>query len=224
VVGQSRSRGVFAEELEQALRNITALPGAGTVYTQSPIPDVRRVYLRRVDAHLYYTFDDERVIVRAFWVLAADVVLGFEQNQAVTREPAGVNRLYARAASTSPRRYRGSKPSSIQRCLVSCVAGTTRRYLTSNRGSQGNSSTVANHTDRTSARCCSEPVRQTPRQKPSNRASRTTAHASSKTSRRRVSSHDSSPSGRPPGQPHRSPSPLMRMTPRSAVRQNAFAP
>ena len=58
---------VFTEELEQALRIIAILPGAGTLYTQSPVPDVRRVYLRRVDAHLYYTFDDAQVIVRAFW-------------------------------------------------------------------------------------------------------------------------------------------------------------
>lgn len=60
-------RDVFAEELEQALQIITALPGAGTLYAQSPVPAVRRVYLRRVGAHLYYTFDDTEVIVRALW-------------------------------------------------------------------------------------------------------------------------------------------------------------
>jgi hypothetical protein len=37
------------------------------MYAQSPVPGVRRVYLRRVDAHLYYTFDDARVIVHALW-------------------------------------------------------------------------------------------------------------------------------------------------------------
>jgi plasmid stabilization system protein ParE len=58
---------VFIEELEQALQIIAALPGAGTLYAQSPIPGVRRVYLRRVAAHLYYTFDDTQVIVRALW-------------------------------------------------------------------------------------------------------------------------------------------------------------
>ena len=58
---------VFAEELEQALKIIAVLPGAGTVYARSPVPGVRRVYLRRVDAHLYYTFDDDRVLVRALW-------------------------------------------------------------------------------------------------------------------------------------------------------------
>ena len=58
---------VFAEELEQALQIIALLPGVGSIYTRSPIPDVRRVYLRRVALHLYYTFSDDDVIVRALW-------------------------------------------------------------------------------------------------------------------------------------------------------------
>jgi hypothetical protein len=58
---------VFAEELEQALQIIAFLPGAGSIYPRSPIPDVRRVYLRRVALHLYYTFSDDEVIVRALW-------------------------------------------------------------------------------------------------------------------------------------------------------------
>ena len=58
---------VFAEELEQALKVVAMLPGAGTPYTSSPIPGVRRVYLRRVALHLYYTCDDDAVIIRALW-------------------------------------------------------------------------------------------------------------------------------------------------------------
>ena len=34
---------VFTEELEQALQIIAALPGAGTLYAQSPVPGARRV-------------------------------------------------------------------------------------------------------------------------------------------------------------------------------------
>ena len=49
---------VFTEELERALQIVSALPGAGTLYAQSPVPGVRRVYLRRGAAHLYYTFDN----------------------------------------------------------------------------------------------------------------------------------------------------------------------
>jgi len=56
---------VFAEELEQAVKIIALLPGAGTRYTASPMPGVRRVYLRRVALHLYYTFDEHQVIIRA---------------------------------------------------------------------------------------------------------------------------------------------------------------
>jgi hypothetical protein len=58
---------VFTEELEQALEIIATLPGAGSLYAQSPVPGVRRVYLRRIAAHLYQTFDSARVIVRALW-------------------------------------------------------------------------------------------------------------------------------------------------------------
>ena len=58
---------VFAEELEQALKIVAVLPGAGTVYPASPVPGVRRVYLRRVGLHLYYTFDNDTVLVRALW-------------------------------------------------------------------------------------------------------------------------------------------------------------
>jgi hypothetical protein len=50
---------VFAEELEQALKIVAMLPGAGTVYSTSPVPGVHRIYLRRVALHLYYTFNDE---------------------------------------------------------------------------------------------------------------------------------------------------------------------
>ena len=58
---------VFAEELEQALQIIALLRGVGSIYTRSPIPDAHGVYLRRVALHLYYTFSDDEVIVRALW-------------------------------------------------------------------------------------------------------------------------------------------------------------
>jgi len=58
---------VFVEELEQALKVVALLPGAGTPYAKSPIQGVRRVYLRPVALHLYYTFDDDVVLVRALW-------------------------------------------------------------------------------------------------------------------------------------------------------------
>jgi plasmid stabilization system protein ParE len=58
---------IFADELEQALKIVAILPGVGAVYAHAPIPSVRRVYLRRIALHLYYTFDEDQVIIRALW-------------------------------------------------------------------------------------------------------------------------------------------------------------
>ncbi|HUE88593.1 MAG TPA: type II toxin-antitoxin system RelE/ParE family toxin [Vicinamibacterales bacterium] len=60
-------RELFATELESALQILAVLPGAGTPYTQSGTPGLRRLYVRKLSCHLYYTFDDELVIVRAMW-------------------------------------------------------------------------------------------------------------------------------------------------------------
>lgn len=59
--------GIFADELEQALKIVAILPSAGAVYSRSAIPGVRRVYLQRTALHLYYTFDEDQVIIRALW-------------------------------------------------------------------------------------------------------------------------------------------------------------
>jgi len=58
---------IFAAELEQAVKILAVLPGAGTPYAAAEVPGLRRLYLEKVAHHLYYTFDDEQVIVRAFW-------------------------------------------------------------------------------------------------------------------------------------------------------------
>lgn len=58
---------VFADEFEQALKVLALLPGAGSVYAQAGVPNLRRVYVPKVACHLYYTFDEVEVIVRAFW-------------------------------------------------------------------------------------------------------------------------------------------------------------
>ena len=58
---------LFATELEAAVQVLAILPGAGTPYTQAEIQGLRRLYVRKLTCHLYYTFDDIEVIVRAFW-------------------------------------------------------------------------------------------------------------------------------------------------------------
>jgi hypothetical protein len=58
---------VFATELEAALRILKLLPGAGTPYSESGVAGLRRLYLPKLGCHLYYTFDENEVIVRALW-------------------------------------------------------------------------------------------------------------------------------------------------------------
>jgi plasmid stabilization system protein ParE len=58
---------VFREELHEVVALLRISPAVGTGYPRPAIPGVRRIYLRRLSSHLYYTFDDAEVIVRAFW-------------------------------------------------------------------------------------------------------------------------------------------------------------
>ncbi len=54
-------------DLEAALDILSSSPGIGSPYVQAPIPGVRRFYLDRLTCHVYYTHDDENVIIRAVW-------------------------------------------------------------------------------------------------------------------------------------------------------------
>ena len=58
---------IFVSEFEEALQVLALLPGAGMTYPQAGIPGVRRLYVPKVACHLYYTFDERKVIVRALW-------------------------------------------------------------------------------------------------------------------------------------------------------------
>ncbi len=58
---------IFIDEFEQALRTLAFLPGSGASYPQAGVTGLRRMYVPKVACHLYYTFDDTQVIVRAFW-------------------------------------------------------------------------------------------------------------------------------------------------------------
>ena len=60
-------RHLFELELTAALNLVALLPKIGTAYELSPVPGVRRLYLDKVACHLYYTYDDERVIIRSLW-------------------------------------------------------------------------------------------------------------------------------------------------------------
>ena len=58
---------LFATELEKAIEILALLPGAGTSYTRTGVPDLRRLYIRKLGCHLYYTFDADDVIIRGLW-------------------------------------------------------------------------------------------------------------------------------------------------------------
>jgi hypothetical protein len=58
---------IFATELAEAVRIVALLPGAGSPYRLDDVPGLRRIYLRKIACHLYYTFDDRDVFVRAVW-------------------------------------------------------------------------------------------------------------------------------------------------------------
>jgi hypothetical protein len=58
---------LFRAELDLAIQLVAILPGTGSAYTLADTPGLRRLYLSRIGCHLYYTFDDDEVIVRALW-------------------------------------------------------------------------------------------------------------------------------------------------------------
>jgi hypothetical protein len=58
---------IFAIEMREALRIVKLLPGAGGAYPHARVQGLRRIYLPKVACHLYYTFDDDEVLVRALW-------------------------------------------------------------------------------------------------------------------------------------------------------------
>ena len=66
-VDNDRPVGILADEIDQAVNLLALLPGAGTPYPQAKITGLRRLYLRRLSSHLYYTFNRDAVTIRAFW-------------------------------------------------------------------------------------------------------------------------------------------------------------
>jgi len=60
-------RDVFATELEEAVQLVARMPGAGTRYPHAGVAGLRRLYLPKASCHIYYTHDDEQVIIRAVW-------------------------------------------------------------------------------------------------------------------------------------------------------------
>jgi plasmid stabilization system protein ParE len=58
---------ILHSDLEAALEMLAVLPGIGSPYRSAPVAGVRRFYLERLVSHLYYTFDDRELVIRALW-------------------------------------------------------------------------------------------------------------------------------------------------------------
>ena len=58
---------ILVREIEDAVSLPSVLPGAGSIYAKADVPSLRRVYLRRLTSHLYYTFTDDEVVIQALW-------------------------------------------------------------------------------------------------------------------------------------------------------------
>lgn len=60
-------QALFAAEIARAIEILATLPGAGTLYPGTSTAALRRLFIRKLNCHFYYSFDDEEVIVRALW-------------------------------------------------------------------------------------------------------------------------------------------------------------
>jgi plasmid stabilization system protein ParE len=58
---------ILDHDLREATRMLAVAPGIGAVYKAGPVTGVRRLYLDRLMSHLYYTYDESEVVVRALW-------------------------------------------------------------------------------------------------------------------------------------------------------------
>jgi plasmid stabilization system protein ParE len=66
-IENQRPAEILVDEIEQAVRLLAWMPGAGTLYPEARIAALRRLYLRSTSSHLYYTFDQDVVVIHAFW-------------------------------------------------------------------------------------------------------------------------------------------------------------
>jgi len=58
---------ILRHDLDKAVTTLSAVPGIGSPYPSAPIPGVRRLYLERLMSHIYYTYDEREVVIRALW-------------------------------------------------------------------------------------------------------------------------------------------------------------
>lgn len=58
---------ILHDDVERAIGMLAILPGIGSHFPTARIPGVRRLYLERLTSHLYYTFNERELVIRALW-------------------------------------------------------------------------------------------------------------------------------------------------------------
>jgi plasmid stabilization system protein ParE len=58
---------ILQHDLDKAVTALSTLPGIGSRYPSAPISGVRRLYLERLMSHIYYTYDEREIVIRAVW-------------------------------------------------------------------------------------------------------------------------------------------------------------
>src|SRR4051812_21785936 len=58
---------LFVEELANAVALLAMEPGVGIRYASRAIPRLHRLLLRASRYHVYYTFNDDNVVIVAIW-------------------------------------------------------------------------------------------------------------------------------------------------------------
>jgi hypothetical protein len=58
---------ILQHDLGEAMQMLSVLPRIGSLYPAAPITGVRRLYLERLTSHLYYTYNEREVVIRALW-------------------------------------------------------------------------------------------------------------------------------------------------------------
>ena len=58
---------ILHEDLGEAIKLLSVIPGIGSSYPAAPVIGVRRLYLERLMSHLYYSYDQREVVIRALW-------------------------------------------------------------------------------------------------------------------------------------------------------------
>lgn len=58
---------ILDHDLSEAIKMLSVVSGIGQPYPAAPMSGVRRLYLERLMSHIYYTYDEREVVLRAVW-------------------------------------------------------------------------------------------------------------------------------------------------------------